>query len=88
MSTQESLRMRSRFELAHPTFTDPSQFVRLLCLVIGTPHVVVNSFRYQFLMSDPITSKFVGHYFSELSLVTASQILEKSLGIKAISSSL
>ena len=77
MSTQESLCLSPRFELAHPSLPDPGRLMRLLYSIILILFSTVDRLRNQSLMRHAIAAQFIGHDLSGFTLVTANQMLEK-----------
>ena len=61
MSTQESLSLPYRFELAHPSLSHPGRLMRLLCPIILILLSTVDRLRNQLPMGDSIAAQFICH---------------------------
>ena len=61
MDIEESLGLTRRFESTHAPLSHSRRLMRKLCLVVGVPGCVVNRFRDQLLLCDPVAPQLVRH---------------------------
>lgn len=79
MSTQDTLRLLGRLELAHPSLSHPGRLMRLFSPIIRILRSVVNDIWHQFAMGKAIAAQLIGYYLPGFFTIAPQHPLEKPL---------
>ena len=88
VNRKEALRLASRLEAPHLTFSLSSRLVRDLRTVVRVPACIMDYRRHDHAMRRPITAKLIGHQLPRRSPLAPHQLAKEPLSGSAIATSL